>query len=410
MLLAAGLTFKAYTSGALGCTLASGPHGSPGPVFTGGTLQFAGVNIASALPIALQSQGGTFDTGGNNATLSGTISGPGGLTKIGTGTLTLSGAGTYSGPTAVNAGTLQAGATNVFSPTSAYTIAGGAILGLNGFSQSIGSLAGDGNVTLGAATLTTGNNGTTTTFSGAISGTGGLTKIGNGTFVLSGTSTYTGATSVNAGTLQVDGAITSSSNVTVNAGGTLTGAGTVDPNTVTIASQATFAPGTPGVAGTSMTIAGNLAFQSGAIYLVQVNPTTASFANVTGTASLAGTASAVFASGGYLNKQYDILHSAGLNGTTFAALGTSNLPADFTANLSYTPTDVLLNLTSTLGTAGLNGNQQNVATSLNNFFNGGGALTPNFLSIFDLSGGNLRRRCRNCPARRRPAAKSVLSS
>ena len=38
-LLAAGLTFKANTSGALNCTLASGPTGSPGPVFTGGTLQ-----------------------------------------------------------------------------------------------------------------------------------------------------------------------------------------------------------------------------------------------------------------------------------------------------------------------------------------------------------------------------------
>ena len=50
-LLAAGLTFKANTSGALNCTLASGPTGSPGPVFTGGTMQFAGANIASALPI-----------------------------------------------------------------------------------------------------------------------------------------------------------------------------------------------------------------------------------------------------------------------------------------------------------------------------------------------------------------------
>ena len=76
-LLATGLTFTARTTGALACTLASGPSGSPGPVFTGGTLQFAGTNIASALPISLQAAGGTFDTNGNNATLSGTISGPG---------------------------------------------------------------------------------------------------------------------------------------------------------------------------------------------------------------------------------------------------------------------------------------------------------------------------------------------
>src|SRR6202030_756045 len=67
--------------------------------------------------------------------------------------------------------------------------------------------------------------------------------------------------------------------------------------------------------------------------------------------------------------------------------------------LSYTNTDVLLNLTAVLGqqvpgtqplpNGGLSGNQFNVANSLNNFFNGGGTLTPNFLTIFGLSGGNL---------------------
>ena len=61
-----------------------------------------------------------------------------------------------------------------------------------------------------------------------------------------------------------------------------------------------------------MTVAGNLAFQSGALYLVQVNPATATIANVTGTASLAGTVHAAFAPGSYVTKQYDILHSAGL--------------------------------------------------------------------------------------------------
>ena len=201
-LLASGLTFKANTSGALACTLASGPTGAAGPIFTGGTLQFAGANISSSLPIILMAAGGTFDTAGNNAMLSGTISGPGGLTKVGLGMLTLSGAGTYSGPTAVNAGTLHGGAVNAFSPNSAYTVASSAVLDLNGFDQTIGSLAGAGNVTLGSAMLTTGNDGTSTTFSGAMSGTGGLTKIGAGTFTLAGSSTYTGPTAVGPATLQ----------------------------------------------------------------------------------------------------------------------------------------------------------------------------------------------------------------
>ena len=50
-------------------------------------------------------------------------------------------------------------------------------------------------------------------------------------------------------------------------------------------------PGPVGVPGT-MTVTGNLAFQSGAFYIVQVNPTTASTTNVSGNASLAGTVGA----------------------------------------------------------------------------------------------------------------------
>ena len=51
-------------------------------------------------------------------------------------------------------------------------------------------------MTLGSAILTTGANNATTTYSGGILGTGGLTKTGTGTFTLSGTSTYTGPTTV----------------------------------------------------------------------------------------------------------------------------------------------------------------------------------------------------------------------
>jgi uncharacterized protein with beta-barrel porin domain len=148
-----------------------------------------------------------------------------------------------------------------------------------------------------------------------------------------------------------------------------------------------------------MTVAGNLAFQSGAIYLVQVNPSTASFANVTGTAALAGTVNAVFAPGSYVVRQYDILHSAGLGGTTFNVLSTTNLPANFAASLSYIGTDVFLNLTANMGgpsaggpgaaLVGLNENQESVATAINNFFNNGGTLPPNFLALFNLTGANL---------------------
>jgi uncharacterized protein with beta-barrel porin domain len=77
---------------------------------------------------------------------------------------------------------------------------------------------------------------------------------------------------------------------------------------------------------------------------------------------------------------------------------TSNLPAGFTANLSYTNSDVILNVTATLGqpsgpsalgTTGFSVNQLNVANALNGFFNNGGALPPTFVNIFGLTGANL---------------------
>ena len=69
--------------------------------------------------------------------------------------------------------------------------------------RTIGSLAGSGNLNLQGFRLTT-NTTANTTFSGAISGSGGgLTKQGTGTLTLSGTNpnTYTGQTIVNAGVL-----------------------------------------------------------------------------------------------------------------------------------------------------------------------------------------------------------------
>jgi autotransporter-associated beta strand protein/T5SS/PEP-CTERM-associated repeat protein len=114
---------------------------SGGLAFGGGTLRYLS-GFTTNRAVTLNAGGGAFDTNGNNATLAGTISGAGGLAKTGAGTLTLSGASSYSGATAVNAGTLQAGAANAFAPGSAFTVASGATLDLNNFNQTIGSLAG----------------------------------------------------------------------------------------------------------------------------------------------------------------------------------------------------------------------------------------------------------------------------
>ncbi|WP_407174574.1 autotransporter domain-containing protein [Bradyrhizobium sp. STM 3562] len=396
---------------------------------SGGTLQTAGLVVGSIPPTPISSTGvanfdggtlravppappptvpppffiGGFSTGELNLlpggltidsnglavatdTTSG-FSGVGGLTKEGSGMLTLNAANTYSGPTAVNAGTLQAGIPNAFAPGSAYTIASGATLDLNSFNQTIGSLAGAGNVTLGSATLTTGGDNTSTTFSGAISGSGEVNKVGGGTWVLSGDSPgFTGSMTVDGGTVEVDGSIAGAS-VTVHAGDTLGGTGTV--GATTIRSGGTLAPGNAANPTGTLTVNGSLAFESGAFYLVQVNSSTASLTNVTGTATLAGTVVANVTSGSAISKRYDILHSAGLGGTTFDALVLTD--PNFRGILTYSATDVFLDLTAAQLGTGLNltRNQQSVANALNNFFNSGGTLPPAFGALFGLTGGNL---------------------
>ncbi len=147
-------------------------------------------------------------------------------------------------------------------------------------------------------------------------------KIGAATWTLTGSNAGALPWTVQQGILLVNGSLANSP-FTVN-GGMLGGTGTVGNTQVN--SGGTLAPGS-GAPGTSLTIHGNLAFQSGALYLVQVNSTTASLANVIGTASLAGTVQANIAS--VTNKSYDILHAAGgLGGTTFRGrASTTSTPA-----------------------------------------------------------------------------------
>lgn len=125
-------------------------------------------------------------------------------------TLTLSGNNLYTGATTVNSGTLKLGAAGVISDSSAVTVANGATLNLNGFTETVGSLAGSGNVYSGGfgATLITGADNTSTVFSGVLQNvpmitTLALTKTGTGTLTLTGANTYGGTTTISAGTLQV---------------------------------------------------------------------------------------------------------------------------------------------------------------------------------------------------------------
>ena len=256
-----------------------------------------------------------------------------------------------------------------------------------------GSLAGAGDYYLGGNQLTVGGNNLSTEVSGIIhdglsplicgcaqpSSGASLVKVGTGTLTLSGVNTYTGPTTINAGILAVNGSIIASSGVTVNAGGTLGGNGIVPTTTI---NGGTLAPGNSiGL----ITVSGGLSFVGAGNYLVEVSPTSADRTNVTGAATLSGTVQAVFQSGAYGPKSYVILSANGGRSGTFGTLATAGLPAALSASITYTPTDVVLNLSSAFTQlTGLNVNQTAVATALDKAFNGGAPVNPSFGALFGL--------------------------
>ena len=130
----------------------------------------------------------------NNNTLSGVLSGNGGLTKTGAGTLTLTGNNTYAGGTAINDGTLKG---NIASGTD-LSIAASAIYDGDNKARSVGGLNGGGKIlNTDGLTVQSGD------FAGIIDNSNtSLLKNGAGTLTLTGNNAYTGGTTISEGTLK----------------------------------------------------------------------------------------------------------------------------------------------------------------------------------------------------------------
>lgn len=194
------LQLNAFTITGEGLTLNGSGIASTGALVSSGVGTWTGT--------VAQGSASTINVG-NSTTISGVVSGAFALTKIGSGTLVLTGTNTTLTSLNVNEGTVRVGGGLAIPNTTAVILANtaGVVLDLNGTTETIGSLAGGGatggDVTLGAGTLITGD-ATSTAYAGIISGTGAVTKAGAGTWTVSGANTYSGLTTVSVGTLVVD--------------------------------------------------------------------------------------------------------------------------------------------------------------------------------------------------------------
>ena len=238
-----------------------------------GGLNPGGENIFSGA-ITLFKAATLVATNGGAVKFSGVISESGGTFGVtigssgNTGTVTYDNSMTYNGATTVSFGTLKLDAANRISDSSAVSVASGATFDMNNNSETVGSIAGAGNILMGTAQLIAGQDNSSTSFTGVASGTGpgSFVKKGTGTLSFGGANTYSGNTFIVGGALSFtvaqDGAFTGTLNVGETSG--------TDP--------ATLAIGTGGV-----TIGNSITVRSGSSGTMTIAAN-----NTTGTATFSG--------------------------------------------------------------------------------------------------------------------------
>ncbi len=157
----------------------------------------------------------TFDIGSNDVTFASGVHSEyeleGGMTKLGSGTLTIAGTSHYYGDTTISEGTVQI--------------------------DSGGTLGGDNIINNGTLIF----NRSEDCSRGDISGSGSVVQNGTGTLTLTGTNTYTGGTTINTGALAFsNGALGSTGSVTIGGNAQLKWNGT---NTTDLSSRLVIADG-----------------------------------------------------------------------------------------------------------------------------------------------------------------------
>ena len=189
------------------------------------------VTLGTSLPVASMTVNSATDYAFVGT---GSISGAGGITKSGTGTLTLSTLNDFTGPMILNGGVVAIDSLgDAGSPSSIGAASSAASnLVLNGGTLRLTGLQTNTNrsLTLGASGggLEVVSASSSMQISGAVTGSGGLTKSGNGTLILASANSYTGGTTIQGGTVYLAGA-------TANSSGLGSGAITFSNGTLTMA-------------------------------------------------------------------------------------------------------------------------------------------------------------------------------
>ena len=195
-----------------------------------GTVSITNVMQPTSLVVDTSGGGYTFNNGPGSI---GQIAGATSLLKVGSGTLVLGAANTYSGGTVISNGVIQLAIDEGVSSTGAagandFAISNLAVLDLNGHVNTLNGLNGSGTIDTtangGSATLNFGQNGDGGLFTGQFknsSGTLSIVKNGLGTETITSSNSYVGATIINGGTLRVSNTFAlgaGNSPVTINNG------------------------------------------------------------------------------------------------------------------------------------------------------------------------------------------------
>ncbi len=243
-------TLSLNSYGYLTAVAVTGGTGTSTLNFNGGTLNATSSGTAFVQGFTrayVQAGGAVINTNDFNVTVSQSFQhdpaltpADGGLTKQGSGVLTLTGSSFFTGAVVVNAGFIKAAALTNLGGGTAVALNGGGLIFAAAFDPTARTFA----VNAGGGTLDT--NGNAVALAGNILGGGNLTKIGSGTLTLAGTANV-GGVSVKAGTLAL--ASTESNDATLDVtndseavvsitGGTHTLRSIVGSGTTTVAGSA----------------------------------------------------------------------------------------------------------------------------------------------------------------------------